>query len=1736
MSGNDGYRLVLPEWFTTPLFHGIVRVGDLSSMSPSEISEAFHREFLALLGVNTLIDSNGQSFLSESGHYYSRLDGLTQMNGMGSNWNTKNWLQQESANYVFSDFVSNDNYAYRSLMVDSVQGSYIINTINADVAIRSIESSENNQDSLLFHFNNPQEGGYSQSTKQVLAMLGYPMSGTEGYYQSLPLYAFEGMNTMEYIHYGEGDHRIELTPMLINQDQLGNTALLSDTTCWVSSEMGMLNVQWDTPSDQKSMNGMCLFQVTRKGTYSEPVVFYYPTTTSLVIPILDSCEFVPNGRHGMDGGSCGLATSPSGYFTTCGTIDRYTSGCSNSTFDIPTVTGNASTLAIVDDIMHFDGNSGSFIRATAKAYPNIYSDYEEFTKVALVASLAAEGQYRIQCKARSVALNNPHDAYITFALSTSTSMGYSNSTFPYTSNGISRYVETIPVALPAEGAEWIDIEHIFTLPTGYANLNTLHIGLAFNTGQVSIEHDVTTQYAVLIDELYLQHVNYSLEIPYDTLCLGQLVENLNQYANPPLSTSSGGGIYGNGVTSYNGIFNLNVASPVGEQIITFQSTQHQGCITTDTIMVVNHLTLPIVVEDPVCEGNTTGAYVNIPQGIECSPYWWIQPSNSTFITNPISFVLNEASTINFVGTNNAGCEITGTATVGVIGTPPVTGTVVNVINGGNNGSIDLFVPSEYQNIHWSGPNGYTSMTEDIFNLEMGTYTATVMFPTGCSREVSFQIHSISLSITQSTCYDPCVVNNCNLTGTLDFNTLGSVLYYIVDGTIMVSMNPDLDNGVFTALCPGMHSVQVWMANCASFTTNVNFQINCNSFPEDISIISGTTTWALGSSAVHANVIVQNGATLVIAESTHSFLPRKRIIVQPGGKLKLMKNAVLTSYCPSSRWMGVEVRGNSTNPALASTLIGRIEGSKSIIKNASIGVLVGLRGNGDNVNAFGYNMNNVGSGGTARLDGMRFENNLQDFAAAPLTGYISDINIKNSTFKLDTGYFAFGPVIPLDRILINNRSKVQITNTRIINYNASLFNNVGFAAISGLYAKMSDFYMNRCSISGFPYGIYQNGTSAANNGTELYSSIIRCYRGAYFSHGDKHSVHDNKFYSLNASMDNNGLFFPALPLIFMDNIAGDQYDNDLNSNGITFNSSYGLYYKSMLGLDCGNNLIDLSINNYNPSAMLRVGIYVQNSSQINNNDVFLNEVHNCTVGMRFYDSNRDDTGKKGLRFYCNEFKLNDFDVELNASPGVVNPVNFGIKQTQGGPVDNSNLINLPHNSFFTTNSNPWDDMNDFVSTAPGYHTYYYKEGFDILDTNEVHDIILVEVEEYNNQNNTQKQGISMCSGKSLPEDFMSILSDLSTDIQHKQSQIADSIYQMGFQDYVLDYLTLTDNSNDDEVYSYLLNHATELNDKTLFELAQQTSHFNTNQVLQLLQASSVSGFNNEVVLNFAYNHPSLTSSQYNALVNTFDAVAERVVLVDSLGLLTDSLQSLMYLAMMEIALDSTSADTSMVNKCAKIQLIDALCASSRTELSQITSAMYQGEFDLADTLISLYQQKLHPDMQTSKDLNYLHSSLMDLYRMYYLTDSILSSQDSLTLEYFSMPEYPMTFRFATYLLDSKVNNQLRETLNYPQVNNYRIHFADEQTEESNTVQNMFTVSPNPSTGQVMIRLKEVEKWNEVVELTVHDITGKRVYRASNPSQLASCFTQGLYLPVADGLYTVQLTTLHGKHNQKLIIQH
>ena len=49
-------------------------------------------------------------------------------------------------------------------------------------------------------------------------------------------------------------------------------------------------------------------------------------------------------------------------------------------------------------------------------------------------------------------------------------------------------------------------------------------------------------------------------------------------------------------------------------------------------------------------------------------------------------------------------------------------------NGGNTGSIDLFVQADSdKDFSWVGPNSYTANSLDINTLEAGTYTLTISF-------------------------------------------------------------------------------------------------------------------------------------------------------------------------------------------------------------------------------------------------------------------------------------------------------------------------------------------------------------------------------------------------------------------------------------------------------------------------------------------------------------------------------------------------------------------------------------------------------------------------------------------------------------------------------------------------------------------------------------------------------------------------------------------------------------------------------------------------------------------------------------------------------------------------------------------------------------------------------------------------------------------------------------------------
>jgi len=114
-----------------------------------------------------------------------------------------------------------------------------------------------------------------------------------------------------------------------------------------------------------------------------------------------------------------------------------------------------------------------------------------------------------------------------------------------------------------------------------------------------------------------------------------------------------------------------------------------------------------------------------------------------------------AGTYALTVTDNNGCEVSSSHSLTNTGVPALTGTQTNTTCGNSVGSIDIQVSGGKQpyTFSWS-PGGET--TEDISNLEAGSYTVTVTDSTGCQTSGSFTIENsdapqISYTKVNTTC-------------------------------------------------------------------------------------------------------------------------------------------------------------------------------------------------------------------------------------------------------------------------------------------------------------------------------------------------------------------------------------------------------------------------------------------------------------------------------------------------------------------------------------------------------------------------------------------------------------------------------------------------------------------------------------------------------------------------------------------------------------------------------------------------------------------------------------------------------------------------------------------------------------------------------------------------------------------------------------------------------------------------
>jgi len=138
------------------------------------------------------------------------------------------------------------------------------------------------------------------------------------------------------------------------------------------------------------------------------------------------------------------------------------------------------------------------------------------------------------------------------------------------------------------------------------------------------------------------------------------------------------------------------------------------------------------------------------------------------------------------------------------------------------GGVPFTIGSDYV-ISWTGPNGFTSADEDIFNLEIGTYTLEIEDNGGCPYSETFTITEPPEFVFSAVDFDPETISCFGANdGEINIDVAGGVPPYNYTwtlGGVPFSTDEDLAN-----LGPGDYTISVSdYNNCGPFVLNFNIE-------------------------------------------------------------------------------------------------------------------------------------------------------------------------------------------------------------------------------------------------------------------------------------------------------------------------------------------------------------------------------------------------------------------------------------------------------------------------------------------------------------------------------------------------------------------------------------------------------------------------------------------------------------------------------------------------------------------------------------------------------------------------------------------------------------------------------------------------------------------------------------------------------------------------------------------------
>lgn len=577
----------------------------------------------------------------------------------------------------------------------------------------------------------------------------------------------------------------------------------------VAGSAGPFTFDWSGPNGPFSTEDLTALQ---DGNYSVIVTDITSGCTETlnvsvgnVAPVLSLSQVVvPNSQCGTPNGSIDLSvagsagpftfswTGPSGFTANTEDISGLiggnynvlvtdnTSGCQvNATINVPDATATLSITSVVTDndrcVAPFNGAIDITVSGSAGPFTFAWTGPNGFTAITEDIAALENGDYDVTVTETSSSC----------AVSTTITVGDIRPVFTLATTA----TDNIQCSAPFDGSVDLTVNgsagpftFAWTGPNGFTASTEDISALEPGTYDVVVTHTasgcVETTSVIILDNAPV--LTLSNTVVDNNACVAPFTGSIN------ITVGGSAGPFTFDWTGPNG-FAASTEDVTGLEDGTYTivvTDVPSGCTISSNIVVGNTAVIPtisssIVVDNDRCNAPFNGAILITVSPAGSYTYQWNGPNGFTSIAEDISAIESGSYSVTATSTTT-GCSVVGNFNVG--NNAPVITVTADAINDNSsctapfNGAILITAsPAGTYTYFWTGPNGFTSNSEDITAVEHGDYMVTATNTgLGCSVSAVFTVgdNTPTIAITSQTIVDN---SNCQapFNGSIDITAGGT---------------------------------------------------------------------------------------------------------------------------------------------------------------------------------------------------------------------------------------------------------------------------------------------------------------------------------------------------------------------------------------------------------------------------------------------------------------------------------------------------------------------------------------------------------------------------------------------------------------------------------------------------------------------------------------------------------------------------------------------------------------------------------------------------------------------------------------------------------------------------------------------------------------------------------------------------------------------------------------------------